>query len=604
MKKIIKFILFFILIIVLIVVGAVVALYISLKNETDETPTALYTAEANKQDIISATLSNGFDMSEKDYIDITLNETELNILIFCLIREKLNNQYLPLPKEDADYTNPINYVWASNLDSSIPVVGGKGITIKSAYAKIDGEELKLFMPAIVAGRVSCVEVYLSFEEDNESFNMKIDTLKIGKTNYASKGSKKVIKLLSKVGLSDEKLSNTLSGEDLKVNVNLENLKIGITKDSLQTFLANLITKNVTSSEVTQSTLVSLANMITSKENDMLDLGIFNDRFGIRCDMSKADVDEEQLLLNLDYANFDDDVYMHTITQTFAINNLASSDKKITISEEDFNAMVYTKSNGYHDFKVEFPIPGSSTSIKLAVNQIDVDLDDENVLISIILNLNGLKTVIEVSGKVSGNGTERIVIKLDEEIKIGRGNSEVTATYIKASSDFINVLLAEKISEIEMMDFDKEQNALVLSADNFNEMLRVSGGSVLPMAVNKLSLTDAGLDVYVTITNPVVAASLATVTNAISDYLENSTLTASDFNTTDPEQASAVNNVLDLINASGNAISSGELTESDTNSLVEAINSLSDANKETLYNSIEDSMITNDLVDLYGSLFGK
>ena len=604
MRKLLKFILIFILVIILIVGGIVAGIYISLGNDTDDTPTAIYTAEADKKDVISTVLSEGFDLSSKNYIDITLNETQLNVLIFCIIREKLNANYLPLPKSEADYTNSRNYVWASTLDKSIPLVGGKGIIIKSAYARIENEQLKLFMPALIGKKASCVEIYLSFEESDDAFFLKIDTLKVGKINYAGKGSKKIISLASKLGLSEEGIEKKLSGDELKVDVDLNNLKIGVTKDSLSAFLNKVITENIASEETTKATLVSLSEMITSKENDILDLGIFNDRFGVRCDLTKADVDDSQLILNEEYTHFDEDLYITTITQNFAIANIGSDDPKINISEDDFNAMIFAKSNGYYNFKTEFEIPNTDASIKLAITGIDVNLGTEKVVISVILNLNGLKTVIEVKGSVSGNNTDRILITLDDEIKIGKGLSPETESYIKASSDFIKVILAEKIDEIEMMEYDSEANALVLSASNFNEMLSVTGGSALPMGVDRLAITDTGLDVYVTITNPLVAANLEIVSNAISDFLESSSLTNADFNTEDEEQAQAVNNVLSQINSSGDAISAGTISEEDTASLIEAIQELSDENKQVLFDSIEDSMITGELLDLYDSLFGK
>ena len=604
MRKLIKFILIFLLVIVLIVVGIVAGVYISLTNKTDDTPTTIYSADASKENVISAVLSEGFNLNNKKYIDITLNENELNLLLFCIIREKINDKYLPLPKNEADYSDEKNYIWASKLENSIPVVGGKGIIIKSAYAKIDGEQLKLFMPALIGTKASCVELYLSFEEDNESFYLKIDTLKIGRVNYASKGTKKLLKIANKMGLSDEMIEEKISGEDLKFDVSLENLKIGVTKDSLSKFLNKLITDNVNSEESTRATLVALADMITSKENDILDLGIFNDRFGIRCDLTKADVDEEQLILNTKYTSFDEDLYITSITQSFAIANIGATNPKITISEDDFNAMIYAKSNGYHDFKADFPIPNTEASISIAITGIDIDLDSENIIIDIILNLNGLKTVIELAGRVSGNNTSKIIIALDDEISIGKGKSEATASYISASSDFIKVILAEKIDQIEMMEYDKNTNSLVLNADNFNEMLSVTGGSALPLAVKSLALTDSGLDVYVTVTNPIVAASLEVVTDAVSNFLESSTLTSADFNTTDPKQAEAVSNVLEMISSTGTAITSGTVNEEKTGQLIEAIQELSDENKQALYESVEESMSTSDLESLYNSLFGK
>ncbi|MBO7086070.1 MAG: hypothetical protein J6W25_03035, partial [Bacilli bacterium] len=126
----------------------------------------------------------------------------------------------------------------------------------------------------------------------------------------------------------------------------------------------------------------------------------------------------------------------------------------------------------------------------------------------------------------------------------------------------------------------------------------------PMQVNKLCLTEDSLDVYVTITNPLITASLDIVSHAVSDFLESSGLSAADFIISDPEQEAAVNEVLAQITASGGAITAGNITEEDTASLIEAIQGLSDDNKEVIFNSIEDSMISDDLLNLYDSLFGK
>ena len=267
-------------------------------------------------------------------------------------------------------------------------------------------------------------------------------------------------------------------------------------------------------------------------------------------------------------------------------------------------MIFAKSGGYASYMAEFEIPNTDASIKLMITGVDVDLAAERVIINVILDLNGLKTLITLGGNVSGNNTNQIAIKLDDIVKIGEGLSEETKSYIVASSDFIKVILAEKISESEMMEYDNETNSLIISADNFNEMLAVEGGGNLPMQVNRLCLTEDSLDVYVTITNPIVAASLDIVSHAVSNYLENSDLDEEDFDTTDPEQAEAVNNVLNQINNSSDAISAGNLTEEDTTNLIEAIQSLSDENKQVLFESIEDSMLTPDLVNLYDSLFGK
>ena len=525
-------------------------------------------------------------------------------MLFCIVREKINENYLPSPKGVADYSDQKNYIWASTLEKTVPLVGGKGVTVKSVYSKVDNEQLKLFMPALIGNKVSCIELYLSFEETEEEFFLKIDTLKVGKINYAGSGAKKVINIASKMGLSEKNLEEKLSTEELKVDVDLKNLKIGVTKDSLSAFLTKVITDNVESEETTKATLVSLADMITSKENDILDLGVFGNRFGVRCDLAKADVDADQLVLNPEYSNFNESLYITTITQNLAISSMASNDRKIVVSEEDFNAMIFAKSGGYASYMAEFEIPNTDASIKLMITGIDVDLAAERVIINVILDLNGLKTLITLGGNVSGNNTNQIAIKLDDIVKIGEGLSEETKSYIVASSDFIKVILAEKISESEMMEYDNETNSLIISADNFNEMLKVEGGGNLPMQVNRLCLTEDSLDVYVTITNPIVAASLDIVSHAVSNYLENSDLDEDDFDTTDPEQAAAVSNVLNQINNSSDAISAGNLTEEDTTNLIEAIQSLSDENKQVLFESIEDSMLTPDLVNLYDSLFGK
>ena len=609
MKKIFKFLIIFVLVVVLIAVGIVIGVYASLGNDTDDTPTAIYSADADKSDVISAVLSEGFDLHSKKYIDITLDEEELNILLFCIVREKINENYLPLPKNEADYTDSKNYIWASTLDKSVPIVGGKGIIVKSLYSKIDNEQLKLFMPALIGKKASCIELYLSFEETSDEFYLKIDTLKVGKVNYAGKGAKRIIGIASKMGLNEKDLEDKLSTEELKVDVDLTNLKIGVTKDSLSAFLTKVITENVESEETTKATLVSLADMITSKENDILDLGVFGNRFGVRCDLAKADVDDSQLVLNEEYKHFNDeeDLYITTITQNLAISSMSSNNPKVNISETDFNAMIFAKSGGYANYMAEFEIPNTDASIRLVIKGVDVDLGAERVIINVMLDLNGLDTLITLGGSVSGNNTNRISIKLDDIVKIGEGLSEETKSYIVASSDFIKVILAEKISESEMIEYDNETNSLVISADNFNEMLSVTGGSALPMHVNSLALTDNSLDVYVTITNPIVAASLDVVSHAVSNYLENTDLDENDFDTTDPTQAQAVENVLNQINNSSDAISSGNLTEEDTTNLIEAIQSLSDENKQILFDSIEDSMIPGDLSSLnglYDSLFGK
>ena len=117
-----------------------------------------------------------------------------------------------------------------------------------------------------------------------------------------------------------------------------------------------------------------------------------------------------------------------------------------------------------------------------------------------------------------------------------------------------------------------------------------------------------LAIYVGIADPTISALLNDVTDALTSAMSTINTSEIPFDTTDPEQAAAVNNMNSQIeNVSAIINDPGrELSNEDTDALIAAYNGLSEDNQEAFITEIQNIFETNGdndkFTDLYGELF--
>ena len=340
------------------------------------------------------------------------------------------------------------------------------------------------------------------------------------------------------------------------------------------------------------------NTFLAPENDMLHFGMFTKGFGIHVDLLKLKVDEAETEMPSTLTQaFNAEEVISNKAQTMVINNIANplGDKYLSFTENDMTQLVYTKTEGYNDFTVDAEIiDGVFFHFDVAGIIFDINDDGSEIVIKVILNINGLKTTAVLKGRVEQVSDKIVKVFIDDVISLGSD--------LNISSEFMSQILAQNFTNGELMEFSAEENALIFSADVFNTFIaNAMGSSSTPLKVKKLQFSKDGLDIYVEYSDPVLGAAMTTVTNMISNTLENGlALDPSDFSA---EDAEALASVQENLNSISESLTNGSLTEEDTNALIDSVNSLSSEGQAAFFESIKDNVANEEeLTNLYNLLF--
>jgi hypothetical protein len=292
-------------------------------------------------------------------------------------------------------------------------------------------------------------------------------------------------------------------------------------------------------------------------------------------------------------------------QSFIISNIVpTADSKMQFSNNDFNSIVYDQSNGYQAFTVSIPIPNSSSTFEMNIVGILVDFNATNVEFRINIDLNGLPTSILITGNLLQNDGATVQIQIADTISLGQDISEAQGEYIQAQSSLIISLLGSNIQDLGMMQYDANTTSFIMTADSFEQMMKVEGTNVTPLTVDKLKVIDDSLEVYCH-ANPLdpFYLALTQATDALETALTNTDLDPADFDITDPSQEAVVESLITSLGDVAGGITGGTLTEEDTNEFIETINQLSPENQQVLLSSLEENASSAELLALYDSLFG-
>lgn len=602
MKFLFKLI-FGLLIFVLLVVGVpLIIVVVTLSDSTNDTPKELYNENITMESELTTLFDAGFDLGDKDYLELMFTEDNLNKIIFSAIRKDLNPDYLPSATSTDD---DVNHVKTVEMD--LPVVGVKKVIIYSIYAELKDDKLALYMPMNIMGIKTRAKLIATFKEDADNFIIDFDTLGLGKANLlGGLASKIAFTILKQIDFTEDGINDMFEKNGLPLEFVLEDFAFKISKDKINELLEKLINPDEMAESNEKEMLGELLATLTSKSNDLVDFGIFDEKFGIRFDLKKFQVEEGLVTLSDDIKNFDENQFMVNKVQSFIFSNLATTtNKKITFTNKEFNQIVYDQSEGYKEFKIEIPLPETNSTIKFEVIGILIDFNPNDVVIRINIDLNGLKTSFKITGNVTKNNDSEVIIQINDTITVGEDINEEASKYLTANSSLILNMLGDNISDMGVMTYDKTLKSFILSTESFKKLMTVDGNNTTPLDVNKLKIVEDGIEVYTTIeATSDIAQQIETVTNIISNVLETNSFTADDFDIDDPEEAEKVNELLTTLDDIADGLTNGNLSEEDTNKLIENINSISDENRQALLDGIEQNANSADLLALYDSLFGK
>lgn len=601
MKFILKLI-FGLLITILLVVGIPLAIvYFTIADSVDDSPTSLYSEEVTLSSELSSFFNQGFDLEGKDSLDLTLSEDGLNKLIFAFIREKLNSQFMPTSTCKADGCGNIKV-----LEINYDPIHAK-VKLKNIYAKIENNQLGIYLPMTILGVKTRAKIVAKFIENEDYFIIDFETLGLGKANLLSGiASKIMLEVLKQTQLTETGINNYFESAGLPMTFNVKDFSIKINKNEMNQLVDKLINADDMDESTEKEMISELVYALTSKNNDLVDFGVFDKNFGLRFDLKKLQVDESLVTLDSSTTQFNKTQFITNKVQNFIISNLVSSNQsKVVFTNNEFNQILYDQSQGYNDFKITMDLPNTDAKIDLKIIGILIDFNATNVVIRINVDINGLKSSLKVTGILAVNNYSEITITINNQITIGEDIDEEVGEYITANSGLILNLLGDNIGDLGIMTYAKTLKSFIISADSFKQLMAVNGTNETPLNVSRLKIVDDAIEVYVNIesSNP-LANTIATVTETINNVLATNTFTADDFDIDDPVEAEVVNELLANLDAIAEGIINNELDASTTNALIDSINTLSPENQAVLLAGIENNANSSELISLYDSLFGN
>ncbi len=604
MKRLFKF-LFGIVIFVVILVGVPVGVsYYFLVDNVDESPLELYDDSVSFESELSHLFDSALDLNAKTSINLSFTEEQLNKLIFAMLRQNK-------PTFNPNSTNEEDkYIQTFDLGELVPDVAflqGKKAYIKNVYAKIENDELRIFLTLDLFGVKSRAKLAVSFSEDEDAFKLEFKTLGIGKANLLSGLAKKALdKVFELTNFSSDNFNDQFAQAGLPFTLDIANFTIEVSKDKLQMLVEQLINPNDMAESSEKDILTEFVATLSSKQNDLINFGIFSDdTFGLQFDLTKFMVNPSTVTLDQAVTTFDQDTFIMNKVQNFIISNIVpSGNPKMAFSNNDFNAIIYDQSNAYQAFNIDIPLPNSTSTFTIRIIGILIDFNDNDVKFRVNVNLNGLTTSLVLTGNITQNNGATVRIKITDTITLGEDPGEVAGQYITANANLIMSLLGDNISNMGLMQYDATNKTFVLTAASFQQLMQLDGSNVSPLTVDKLKIVDNAIEVYCTI-NPAdpFFAAMNQATTALQNALANTNLDISDFNATSPEEQAAVQAALDALDAVSDGLNGGTLDEAATNALIDAVNGMSPENQQTFLAALEANAASPDLISLYDSLFG-
>ena len=218
-------------------------------------------------------------------------------------------------------------------------------------------------------------------------------------------------------------------------------------------------------------------------------------------------------------------------------------------------------------------------------------------IRVILNVNGLFTTAVVSGDMDDT-TGDIKIILGDKLTLGRD--------FLVDSSLVTDLMSGAFDSNSIISFDKANNSLLIKKEIMTTMLSSAGADGgAKMEVERLASIANGIKAYIAYNDSELEATVASVVSAAETALANDFVDETQFNTEDEDQQEAVSTLMEELSTVSEILSDPEqeLTEENTDALVEAINNLSEENQQALYEQFASEIGEDELRRLYEQMFG-
>ena len=581
MKKFFKGLLIFILVIVLLVGGMVAGVVIVLSDKTNDVDISQYDSEVTPLDILSTHLNKSLNEMKDTYeIELTLSEAEVNNIIYNIIKTNINPEYNPVSgTTEAEKNVYVGLV----VPNEVSLIGGEVISVNSIYAEYIGNNIKLNVTINGANIIrSRVQIEFKIETTDNEYILSLVTLKLGKINLIGKG---IRKLGASFGGSDE-VNDYFNSNNIPFTLFLEEGYLKGNKEEVNNWLINQISKD------DDSSLSSLLQVFLANK-DAVQIGMFDNSFGIKASLEGLRVDSALTTLDPEIETFNESLFVSGKAQTYIVNKLAGNNY-ITISELELNQIFCNSTNHYEQFASSFDLL-DNVSVDFKVDGLIIDLSDDGqrASIRIILNINGLKTIMVAVGD-SYSQDDDIVIRLDSNSSLGSGYT--------IDSNILTNLLEKTLGEGGLLTFNANENALIVPKSTVSNILSSGSSS---MDVERLEVVGNGIRAYIVTTTTQAEETISEIINIVEGVLSGEVVSEEIFNTDDPEEASLVSEVLEQLGNISEILSdpNTNITPENAAALIDAIGEMSEANQEAFFSQMAESIGEDEINRLYQQLFG-
>lgn len=510
MKRLLKIIFSIILICILSIIGFFTYMYFAISTDMDNAPVDLYKDDVTLDNELVSLLDGAIDTSiDTDNLMLTLSEDEINKLIFGVIKDNVNSSYR---KDDCEKDECL-YIYQNKVNSSIPLIGNRNLTVKNAYVEMMDNSLSAFITLNLMGIKTNLKVKFSLNKTDEFYLLKIDRLGLGDLNLTNGIGKFVFKRILKYSkITEDKINEELENKNILLEFDLENLIFSFTKEDLGVMLMN-VTKDENNDN--QVLIKEFLKLLTDSNNDLIALGFFGNgekEFGVKLNLENLKYNQETdgiPLFRLDYDDYKSKIT--TLTNLNIVNNdsfkmisnyLINGYNKLTIEEKDKIKFIDFTSigiinnsdyNGLLNYQGKTDLEAYITNklydalSDLSNNEINLYLD-EQIINQVLLETGLVGTGFNLYSKTNGSfsliytGIEAIWVDVVDN-KIGiKMIYNLNGIRLSLFTNFTNNAMEEDIIEAE---FDE----LRLGQQEFSEDFKTS---IMSMISNSLNLTKSGI----------------------------------------------------------------------------------------------------------------
>ncbi len=574
--KLIKFLFKFIFGIICLVIVIIVATIVLITNGSrDHSYLDKIDQNSTFDTIILTDLHNEVNDLSDCHINLSLNEDDINNLLYNLIKTKINTSYDPINgKTDEE----VNIVYDSI--PNVPVINSIDFAITNAYCQLNGNELSFVVDAIAVGFKTKLVFGFSFTTTEDSYVFTISSLRFGRISVYNMRNL-ILKYMAKYLEDEIKLS-----DNIVLKADYEDLSFSLSKKDFASYI-----KNTLATMELDSTISDLLTIVTDPNNDAISLNIENDKVDFDGNLSFLATTDKVNITQISQA-FNQDLFIQGKVQSLALASVASGEKNLVFTYNDINNLLYNQTNGYNDFNIESSISENLT-LKIIFNEISFGTIGDKICLKILFSINNLNTKAFITFTSENDGDDLACLVLDDIMILGDDTN--------VNTNILTTILGDALSQSELLTYNQEKNRLEFSKSLFDSFIS-QGNLSSTLEVKKIYFNTTGLVITTELTNSELNEKFNKVSVTITNVLAKDFVDTTKFTGDDQEVIDNLVSSLDNLQAS---ITEENLSMDEVNSFIDSMSSLSSENQQELLTQIEDSLTEEDLdllEQLYKDLF--